>query len=62
MKINKWEVSLLFGAFASFLYSNILYNGWFHTVEHEAGIYTGHWVTSILGMLIYLRLSRNTRS
>ena len=56
MKINKGEIFLLFAAFASFLYSNALYNGWFHVVDHEGGIYVGHWVTSILGMLIYLRL------
>jgi len=56
MKINKGEILLLFAAFGSFLYSNALYNGWFHTVDHEGGIYVGHWVTSILGMLLYLRL------
>jgi len=61
MKINKGEISLLIAAFASFLYSNTLFNGWFHAVDREGGIYVGHWVTSILGMLIYLRLLLDRR-
>ena len=56
MKISRGEILLLLAAFASFLYSNALYNGWFHSVDHEGGIYVGHWVTSILGILVYLRL------
>lgn len=56
MKINKGEICLLIAAFLSFLYSNVLFNGWFHAVDREGGIYVGHWVTSILAMLVYLRL------
>ena len=56
MKITRGEYCFLFAAFASFVYSNALYNGWYHVVDHSGGIYVGHWVTSILGMLIYLRL------
>lgn len=56
MKISKGELFFLAAAFLSFLYSNALYNGWYHVVDHEGGIYVGHWVTSILAMLVYLRL------
>jgi hypothetical protein len=53
-----WEVFFLCAAFFSFLFSNAL---WFNIVPtstpHEAGIYVGHWVACIIGMMTFLKLT-----
>lgn len=55
---KKWEVLFLLAAFLSFLYSNAL---WFNVIPNEnpreAGIYVGHWVTSILSMMTFLKVA-----
>jgi hypothetical protein len=52
---KRGDFFLLAAALASFLYSNALYFGWHHPVDREGGIYVGHWVSSILITLVYLR-------
>ncbi len=55
--IKKWELFFLLAAFLSFLFSNAL---WFGIIPSEdprlSGIYVGHWVTSILAMMTFLKV------
>jgi hypothetical protein len=54
---KKWELFFLSAAFISFLFSNALWFGVVPTeTPHEAGIYVGHWVTSILSMMAFLKV------
>ncbi len=54
---KKWEISFLLAAFGSFVFSNAL---WFNVIPtvnpHESGIYVGHWVSSIIGLMTFLKL------
>ena len=55
--MHKWEYFFLAAAFVSFLLANAIYFGWIETTNpSEVGIFVGHWVTSILAMLTYLKV------
>jgi hypothetical protein len=54
---KKWEGFFLAAAFLSFVLANALYFGWIEGGTREAGIFVGHWVTSIMVALTYLRVS-----
>lgn len=57
---KKWEIPILVAAFFSFLLANALYFGWVGE-SREAGIFVGHWVTSILVALTYLKVSTHAQ-
>jgi hypothetical protein len=54
---KKWEGFFLAAAFLSFVLANALYFGWIEGGTRESGIFVGHWVTSIMVALTYLRVS-----
>jgi hypothetical protein len=54
---KKWEGFFIAAAFLSFLLANALYFGWIEGGTREAGIFVGHWVTSIMVALTYLRVT-----
>lgn len=58
---KKWEIPFLVAAFISFILANALYFGWIEDSTREAGIFVGHWVTSILVALTYLRVCVGNR-